>query len=117
MMVHIFGATSFSCIANFVLQKTANDNNGEFDKIVTDTVKQNFSVDDYLKAVRDEKEGVLIFNKSPELLDLGGFHLRKWVSNSLNLMISIPEEDLTLILICLLLRESLDHISILSKPR
>ena len=92
MVVHIFGATSSSCVANFALQKTADDNK-EFGRIVTDTVKRNFYVDDCLKAVRDEKEGVQICSKLPELLDMGGFHLHKWVSNSPHVMMSIPEEE------------------------
>ncbi len=93
MIVHIFGATSSPCCANFALQKTADDNIEKFSKIVTDTVKRNFYVDDCLKAVRDEKEGVLVSRKLPELLDLGGFHLHKWVSNTPRAMMSIPEEE------------------------
>ena len=68
MMVHIFGATSSPCCANFMLQKTADDNIGKFDKIITDTVKRNFYVNDCLKAVRDEREGVLVARELPELL-------------------------------------------------
>ncbi len=49
--------------------------------------------DDYLKAAREEKDGVLIASKLPELLDRGGFHLTKWVSNSPRVMMSIPEEE------------------------
>ena len=73
MMVHIFGATSSPCCANYALRKTAADNIGEFSKIITDTVKRNFYVDDCLKAVRNENEGVLVSTKLPELLDRGGF--------------------------------------------
>ena len=59
MVVHVFGATSSPCVADFALQKTADDNK-EFGKIVIDTVKRNFYVDDCLKAVCDEKEGMQI---------------------------------------------------------
>ena len=93
MLLHLFGATSSSCCANFALRKTADDNKEDFDKIITDTVKRNFYVDDCLKAVRDEKEGVLVSSKLPELLDRGGFHLHKWVSNSPRVVMSIPEEE------------------------
>ena len=42
MLVHLFGATSSPCCANFALRKTADDNKEDFDKIITDTVKRNF---------------------------------------------------------------------------
>jgi hypothetical protein len=49
MLVHLFGAASFSSCANFALIKTAEDNETSFDLEVIDIVKKNFYVDDCLK--------------------------------------------------------------------
>lgn len=51
MLVHIFGAESSPSCATFALLKTADDNQDEYLEEVTNTIRQNFYVDDCLKAV------------------------------------------------------------------
>ena len=93
MLVHLFGATSSPSYANFALRKTADDNANDFDPSISDIVKKKFYVDDCLKSVPDDQEGVKVAKKLPELLSRGGFHLTKWASNSAVVIESIPESE------------------------
>ena len=93
MSVHLFGATSSPNCANFALRKTADDNANDFDPSISDMVKKNFHVDDCLKSVPDDQEGVKVGKKLPKLLSRGGFHLTKWVSNSAVVIESIPGSE------------------------
>ena len=93
MLVHLFGTTSSPSCANFALRKTAEDNANDFVPSIVDIVKKNFYVDDCLKSVSDEQEGVEVARKLPELLSRGGFRLTKWVSNSAAVIESIPESE------------------------
>ena len=61
--------------------------------MITDIVKKSFYVDDCLKSVPDEQKGVEVATKLLELLNLGGFRLTKWVSNSTAVIESIPESE------------------------
>ena len=92
MLVHIFGATSSPCCANYALQRTANDNSDDFEISVLETVKRNFYVDDCLKSVSNDKKGVTMARDVTKLLARGGFRLTKWVSNS-TVLESIPESE------------------------
>nr|CAB3263162.1 uncharacterized protein LOC104265735 [Phallusia mammillata] len=93
MLVHIFGAASSPCCAGYCLQKTAEDNKEKFSSEAVSTVKQNFYVDDCLKSVRNEDDAIKLAGELRELLQLGGFRLRKWVSNSERVLSSVPTED------------------------
>lgn len=75
------------------LRKTADDNAKDFDPSISDIVKKNVYVDDCLKSVPDDQEGVKVAKKLPQLLNRGGFHLTKWVSNSTAVIESIPESE------------------------
>lgn len=57
MLVHIFGAVSSPSCASFALRRTAEDNL-HIRSQVTDTIKQNFYVDDCLKSVPIVEEAV-----------------------------------------------------------
>ena len=93
MLVHLFGATSSPCCANFALRRTAHDNLDDFDISVIETVKRNFYVDDCLKSVADDEKGITMASDVTQLLARGGFHLTKWVSNSTKVLESIPESE------------------------
>jgi hypothetical protein len=93
MLVHLFGATSSPSCANFALQRTADDNSKDFGTKISEIVKRNFYVDDCLKSVSDDEEGVSVANDLTALLARGGFHLTKWISNSAQVIASIPEEE------------------------
>ncbi|XP_034057151.1 uncharacterized protein LOC117536415 [Gymnodraco acuticeps] len=58
MTVHLFGAISSPSCASFALRKTAEDHKADFPVHVTDTIKQNFYVDDCLKSLSSEAEAM-----------------------------------------------------------
>lgn len=93
MMVHLFGAVSSPSCANFALRQTAKDNKDCFRTEVTNTVENNFYVDDCLKSLPTEHEAVELVKDLTSLCQAGGFHLTKWVSNSRTVLAHIPKED------------------------
>lgn len=95
MKVHLFGAVSSPSCANFALRKTADDNKGHFPSEVTNTVKNNFYVDDCLKSLPSEQEAVQMVRDLTALCKMGGFMLSKWISNSRAVLASIPQENRT----------------------
>ena len=92
MTVHLFGGVSSPSCANFALRKTAEDNQ-DFDPEIVNTVKRNFYVDDCLKSVKSEQDGISLTKNLTNLLKKGGFRLTKWLSNSREVMESIPESE------------------------
>ena len=93
MNVHLFGAVSSPSIANFALQQTGKDNSGKFSVDVLDTIKQSFYVDDCLKSVPSIKQAVKLTKGLREACAQGGFTLAKWVSNSLEVLTTVPESQ------------------------
>ena len=93
MNVHLFGATSSPSCAAFSLKRTAKDNISQFSKEAVSTVERYFYDDDLLKSVLDPSSGVKLAAELKQLLSLGGYRLKKWFSNSEEVMNSIPVED------------------------
>ena len=73
MKVHLFGSTSSTNCASFGLQKTAQDNAGDFSHEVIDTVLRNFYVGDCLKLVKSTEVAVELRKDLCALLSRGGF--------------------------------------------
>ncbi|XP_062620585.1 uncharacterized protein LOC134282159 [Saccostrea cucullata] len=93
MKVHIFGATSSPTCCNYALQQTAKEYGSDFDPTVMTTVLRNMYVDDCLSSVDTEKKAALLIEDLSTLCSKGGFHLTKWISNSKQVLESVPEED------------------------
>ncbi|XP_072168946.1 uncharacterized protein [Diadema setosum] len=93
MTVHLFGATSSPSCASYALRKTAEENQTDFDEEVVSTVRQNFYVDDCLKSVATKEEGQNLIQGLCKLLKKGGFRLTKWLSNDMDVLASIPQEE------------------------
>ena len=93
MVVHLFGAASSPSCANYALQRTADDFGDGFDAQTVKTVKENFYVDDMLKSVKCEDEAVKLVRQMRRLMEKGGFHLTKWISNSRVVLNAIPESE------------------------
>ncbi len=91
MAVHLFGATSSPSCANFALRRCAEDNK-DFSKEVIDTVLHCFYVDDCLVSVHSEDEAVSLYHNLVAICAKGGFALTKWISNSRDVLVRIPEE-------------------------
>ncbi|KAL7828584.1 hypothetical protein SRHO_G00322180 [Serrasalmus rhombeus] len=93
MKVHLFGAISSPSCANFALQKTAQDNQHNYDKEVIETIQNNFYVDDCLKTADTEMHAIKLHKGLSDLCSTGGFKLTKWVSNSKKVLEVIPENE------------------------
>lgn len=93
MTVHLFGATSSPGCADYGLRKLADDNADEFGFEVANFVKKDFYVGDGLKSVKTVFGAVSLIHKTKDLLTPGGLRLHKFVSNSKNVLNTIPPED------------------------
>ena len=93
MTVHLFGGVSSPSCANFALRKIAEDNKALFDPQIIRAVQRNFYVDDCLKSVNSDHDAINLVKDLTELLKTGGFRLTKWLSNSRQVMESIPESE------------------------
>ncbi len=93
MTAHLFGGVWSPSAANFALQRVAEDNHGNFSDDTVETLKRNFYVDDCLKSVPTVEAAIKIASELRELLTCGGFRLTKWLSNSKEVMKSIPPDD------------------------
>ena len=91
MNVHLFGAVSSPSIANFALRQTAEDNCHRYDREVTQTIRNTFYVDDCLMSTATVEEAIKLISDLREACAQGGFSLTKWVSNSREVLASIPE--------------------------
>ncbi len=93
MTVHLFGAASSPSCANFALKRVAKDHKAEFDDETIRTVNKNFYVDDCLKSVGSNEKAIRLANQSRNLLAMGGSRLTKWISNSEEVLKSLPESE------------------------
>ena len=93
MLVHLFGATSSPCCANFTLKKTVRDFGSGFNAQTVDTMNHNFYVNDCLKLVATVHEASRLVSQLVQLLAKGGFHLTKWISNSRKVVEEIPAHE------------------------
>ena len=103
MCVHVFGGASSPSCANYAIRRTSADNVEEFGKEAADVIRNNFYVDDLLKSVNDldpaktPVKNVINMCRSVvknviNMCRSGGFNLKKFISNSKELLISIPED-------------------------
>ena len=104
MCVHVFGGASSASCTNYALRSTSVDNIEEFGKEAADVIQNNFYVDDLLKSVKDLDTAKTLVKNVINMCKSGGFNLTKFISNSRELLISIPEDkrrpgikDLTLL--------------------
>ena len=95
MKVHLFGAASSPGCANFGLKHLAAQGKGQFSEEAVRFIQRNFYVDDGLMSVQTEKEAIQLVKESRELCHTGKLRLHKFVSNSENVLSTIPEEECT----------------------
>jgi hypothetical protein len=92
MTRHPFGGIWSPSVANFTLQKTADDRRNEYTEEVTNTVRRSFYVDDCLSAHKTEEEAIRVAVGVKALLAEGHFNLTKFVTNSEALKDTLPLE-------------------------
>ena len=93
MNVHLFGATSSPSCTALCLRRCAKDNEAKYSPETIKTIERNFYVDDLLKSVPSAKQGIELANQLTDVLEKGGFKLRKWASNSREVLSSIPNSN------------------------
>jgi hypothetical protein len=94
MVVHIFGAASSPCCASYAIKRTISDNKRAFSEETISAAGRGFYVDDLLRSVPTVPEAQKLVHELRELLQLGGFNLTKWLSNSPEVLKDLPEEHL-----------------------
>ena len=72
--------------------RCAEDNEIGF-PIAALAVKRNFYMDDFFKSVKSTNEAMEMQQQLAEMLNMGGFHLTKWISNEKEVMEQIPEPE------------------------
>ena len=95
MKVHLFGATSSPRCVAFSLCQAACDFGGAYEPVVASTVERRMYVDDYLTSVSNVETAIEQVGGLRSLLAKAGFRLMKWLSNSEEVLASIPENELT----------------------
>ena len=88
-----FWGNQFTSCRNFSLHKTVADNADFFSSEAVEMVRRSFYIDDCLKSLPTVREAVALATELPELTQQGGFNLAKWLSNSRELLSSIPDQD------------------------
>ena len=92
MTAHSCGAVSSPSVACLALRKTAEDNQANFPTEVIETVNQNFYMDDLLKSLPSEEDAVTMVKNLTTICSKGGFTLTQWISNSREVLQSLPED-------------------------
>jgi len=93
MTVHLFGGVSSPSCAKFARIRTASDNKARFSPEAVETVERNSYVDDCLKCVKSVEMAIHLVTELSQLLNMGGFRLTKWLSNSRQVIETIPESE------------------------
>ena len=93
MLVHLFGGVSSPSCASYALQRTVEDNAEHFDEETVQTVRRNFYVDDCMKSVEGDQRASRLVDQLRQLLAKGGFRLTKWISNSCDVIQSVPVSE------------------------
>ncbi|XP_055622182.1 uncharacterized protein LOC129765778 [Toxorhynchites rutilus septentrionalis] len=83
-----YGTASAPYLAIKTLQEAAREAN--------QSIAEDFYVDDLLTGARDVQSSIQLMNDISTTLESAGFQLKKWASNSVEVMQNIPPEDLAI---------------------
>ena len=89
---HIFGARDSPTCANFALQKTASNNQAEYHEAASAVVKK-FYMDGYLDSFQNRDDALKLGRDLISLLKQGGFRLKKFVSNALDVTTALDPDN------------------------
>ena len=95
MTVNVFGKADSPCCANWALKDTALDQKENISKNVIDAVLHKFYMDDYLDPFKDITIAISTILSVSTLLENEGFHLTKWASNSIDILNTLPKDDIS----------------------
>lgn len=89
----IFGAKCSPAIASYVLLKAIrNHRDGDY-QWTADQLAKQFYMDDYLASEESAESAALLLRTVTRLAANGGFQLRKWMSNSTDVLSSVTPSD------------------------
>ncbi|XP_062699619.1 uncharacterized protein LOC134284635 [Aedes albopictus] len=88
-----YGLAPSSFLATRTLQQIATDE-GEAYPLAGPSVPKNFYVDDYVGGANSVEEAVQLRGELSELLEKGGFVLRKWASNRLEVLQGLENDQI-----------------------
>ncbi|XP_065185956.1 uncharacterized protein LOC135816784 [Sycon ciliatum] len=91
----VFGMRASPYLVGRALQATAETFADTAGPEAINAVRDNFYVDDLLMSTATEASAIVAREDLQEITTRGGFHLRKWLSNSPAVLKSIPEADLS----------------------
>ena len=89
---HVFGAKSSPTCANHGFLQGGRDQKVEFPSAAS-TIDRNFHLDDLVKSVDSPQAAINCYQELVETLKRSGFTLKKWASNSPEVLEIIPVED------------------------
>ena len=92
MKVHTFGLKSSPSCCVFGLQQAANDNELEYGVDVANFLRDHFYVDDGLISVKSNDLAIDLIKRTIKLCDKAQLRLHKFVSNSEEVLVSVPPE-------------------------
>ncbi|XP_011858217.1 PREDICTED: uncharacterized protein LOC105555783 [Vollenhovia emeryi] len=85
-----YGTASASFLATKVIQQLADLEEDHFPKGAA-IARRDFYIDDLITGANSKEEAIIIRDQTIALLQKGGFTLRKWSSNSQELLKGLPE--------------------------
>ena len=92
MCAHVFGGTSSASCSNYALRRTAIDNKEVYGTDAATTLLRNFYVDDLLKSMKNVQSAKQLVQNVRDMCKSGGFNLTKFISNSKELLVIIPDK-------------------------
>lgn len=93
MRVHLFGATSSPGVATYALRKIASDHGSKHSQEASQFVRRDFYVDDGVTSVSSAKCASDLIAETQRLLAEGGCKCHKVMSDSQEVMDSVPIKD------------------------
>jgi hypothetical protein len=92
MTRHLFGGCWSPAAASYALRRCAQDNQDKYSNEVVTAIRKNFYVDDCLKSLNTEESAMAFVREVTSILVEGGFRIRKWSSNSREVLHAIPQD-------------------------
>ena len=89
----IFGAKCSPAIASHALQKAMRNDEDGMHPWTADQLSKQFYMDDYIASEESPESAKRLLHTVTSLAASGGFQLRKWMSNSREVLASVPAAD------------------------
>ena len=93
MCAHVFGGVLSASCSSYALKRTTTGNTDWYGQEAAEVMRSNFYVDDLLKSFDDPKTATILVKNVLPMCKSGGFHLKKFISNIRELLMSIPKDQ------------------------